>query len=151
MSVITVSDSRNQKTDENGAYLRREIEAQGHKLTGMKIVPDEPEAILEVLENEVRKETQVILFNGGTGISRRDRTFDAIECRLEKAIPGFGELFRYLSYRQIGSAAMLSRAAAGIYRKTLVFLMPGSPKAVRLAWEELISPEIRHMVWEINR
>ncbi len=93
----------------------------------------------------------MILFNGGTGFSRRDRTFDVLDRLLEKRLPGFGELFRMLSYEQVGAAAMLSRATAGVYRQTLIISTPGSPAAVQLAWEKLIAPELQHLVWELVR
>jgi molybdenum cofactor biosynthesis protein B len=103
------------------------------------------------LNAQVEKGAQVVIFNGGTGISKRDGTYDTVRRLFCTEIPGFGEIFRYLSFQQIGTAAMLSRATAGIYKDVLVFLTPGSPKAVQLAWKGLISKEIRHMVWEINR
>jgi molybdenum cofactor biosynthesis protein B len=93
----------------------------------------------------------VILFNGGTGIAPRDTTFDVLNRRLEKTLPGFGELFRMLSFPQVGAAAMLSRAVAGVYRERVVVSMPGSPAAVRLAWEKLIGPELEHLAWEVAR
>ena len=93
----------------------------------------------------------MVLFNGGTGIATRDTTFDALSGRLEKMLPGFGELFRMLSWDQVQSAAMLSRATAGIYRNAVVFSTPGSPKAVQLAWEKLIAPEVRHLVFELEK
>ena len=92
-----------------------------------------------------------MIFNGGTGISRRDRTFDVISRKLEKTLPGFGEIFRLLSYEEIGAAAMLSRATAGVYRDTVVVSTPGSTNAVRLAMEKLILPEIQHLAWELVR
>ena len=91
------------------------------------------------------------MFNGGTGISPRDRTYDALSRKLEKTLPGFGELFRMLSYDQVGAAAMLSRATAGVYRNTVIISTPGSPAAVRLAWEKLIAPELAHLAWEVIR
>jgi len=151
ISVVTVSDSRNPNTDRNGPYLKREIESAGHELVGFKIIRDEPADIELTLDQQVDKGAHVILFNGGTGISKRDGTYDTICTKFSTIIPGFGEIFRQLSYQQIGSAAMLSRAIAGVYRNTIVFLTPGSPKAVSLAWEKLISKEIRHMVWDLNR
>jgi len=93
----------------------------------------------------------VILTNGGTGISGRDTTYEVVAARLEKTLPGFGELFRMLSFQEIGSGAMLSRAIGGVYRNTLVFAMPGSLNAVKLALDRLILPELRHLVWEIRR
>ena len=93
---------------------------------------------------------QIVIFNGGTGISKRDRTFDVLNRKLEKPLTGFGELFRMLSYEQVGAASMLSRATAGVYRNTVVISTPGSPAAVELAWEKLIAPEIAHLGWELT-
>jgi len=111
--------------------------------------PAEVDAALESLAAD--KAVQAILFNGGTGVSGRDRTFDALARKLEKTLPGFGEIFRMLSWEQVGSAAIMSRATAGVYRGTIVVSTPGSPKAVQLAWEKLIAPELEHMVWEVTR
>jgi molybdenum cofactor biosynthesis protein B len=94
---------------------------------------------------------QLVLFNGGTGISPRDTTYDVVSRYLEKTLPGFGELFRMLSYQEVGAAAMFSRATAGVYRGTLIFSMPGSPNAVQVALEKLIIPEINHLAWEVAR
>ncbi|UCF35990.1 MAG: MogA/MoaB family molybdenum cofactor biosynthesis protein [Acidobacteriota bacterium] len=151
IALVTVSDSRTRDTDVNGQYLAEQVAASGHKVVAYRIVPDEPDEIRSILEELAAPASQVILFNGGTGISKRDGTFEAISGRIEKVITGFGELFRMLSFEQVGSAAMLSRATAGIYRGTLVFATPGSPKAVQLAWERLILPELQHLVWDLNR
>src|SRR5690606_37072876 len=94
---------------------------------------------------------RIALFNGGTGISRRDNTFDALSRRLEKTLPGFAQIFRMLSWEQVGAAAMLSRATAGVYRNVFVVSMPGSPAAVQLAWEQLLEPELEHLAWELTR
>ena len=115
-------------------------------------MPDDPDrvqaALLELADD---LSVQVILFNGGTGISRRDRTFDVLNRQIEKELTGFGELFRMLSYEQIGAAAMMSRATAGVCSGKLVFSVPGSPAAVQLAWEKLIQPELAHLAWEVTR
>lgn len=150
-SVISVSDSRDAKSDRNGSFLRQRILSEGHELLALQLVKDEPLEIEAALNDQVEKGAQVVILNGGTGISKRDGTYETVRQLFCTEIPGFGEIFRHLSYQQIGAAAMLSRAAAGIYKNVLVFLTPGSPKAVQLAWKELISKEIRHMVWEINR
>ena len=97
------------------------------------------------------EDVQVVLFNGGTGVSSRDRTFDVLAAKLEKTLPGFGEIFRMLSWEQVGSAAMMSRATAGVYRGKVIVSTPGSPAAVRLAWEKLIEPELAHLAWEVVR
>jgi molybdenum cofactor biosynthesis protein B len=116
------------------------------------LIKDEPDQVKAVL-NELADmpQVQIVLFNGGTGIAPRDTTYDVISRQLEKPLPGFGELFRMLSYEQVGAAAMLSRATAGVYRQTLIVSMPGSPNAVRTALEKLIIPEINHLAWEIVR
>jgi molybdenum cofactor biosynthesis protein B len=152
VAVVTVSDTRTPETDVNGRYLAEQIEARGDQLHSTSIVRDEPvevEAILERLAS--MDDIQILLFNGGTGVSSRDRTFDVLAAKLEKTLPGFGEIFRMLSWQQIGSPAMMSRAIAGVYRGKVIVSTPGSPAAVRLAWEELIEPELAHLAWEVAR
>jgi molybdenum cofactor biosynthesis protein B len=151
VAITTVSDSRTADTDPNGAYLRGQLVSSGHTVADYRVIPDDPELLQSTLDEIAASDAQVLLLNGGTGLSKRDNTFDVLDRFLEKQIPGFGELFRFLSFKQIGSAAMLSRATAGTYRGLLVFSTPGSPKAVRLAWEELIEPELQHLVWELGR
>lgn len=150
IAIVTVSDSRDEETDENGAWLRRAAEAAGHRVSGYRVIPDDPAAVADAL-TDFAAAARVILFNGGTGISSRDNTYDAISGRLEKVIPGFGEIFRMLSYQQVGAAAMLSRAVAGTFKGAVVISTPGSPAAVRLAWEALVAPEIEHLAWEVGR
>lgn len=149
--LITISDTRTPEDDTSGAAIRAALERQGHTVARYAVVRDEPAEIVALVRELAGGECQVILTNGGTGISRRDSTFEAIDGLLEKRLPGFGELFRMLSYAEIGPAAMLSRATAGTYRDTLIFCMPGSTGAVRLAIEKLILPELSHLVWEILR
>ena len=151
VAVVTVSDTRTPETDVNGRYLRECIEAAGHRLHSTRIVRDEPAEVESALDELAAAGAQLILFNGGTGVSRRDRTFDVLSRKLDKELPGFGEIFRMLSYEQVGAAAMLSRATAGVYGDSVVVSTPGSPAAVRLAWEKLIAPELEHLVWEITR
>ncbi|MBX3005039.1 MAG: molybdenum cofactor biosynthesis protein MoaB [Anaerolineales bacterium] len=151
LAIITVSDSRRAETDTNAHYLRPQIEALGHQVAAYHIVPDEPAEIQAVLDALAAGPAQLLLFNGGTGISRRDTTFDVLSRNLEKTLPGFGELFRMLSYAQVGAAAMFSRATAGVYRGKVVISTPGSPAAVQLAWEQLIAPELEHLAWEVAR
>ena len=151
IAIVTVSDSRTAETDVNGRYLQAQIVASGHRLTEYHLIKDEAEAVTAVLNHLAAGETRVILFNGGTGIAPRDTTFDVLDRFLEKRMPGFGELFRMLSWQEVGAAAMLSRATAGVYRQTLIFSTPGSPNAVQLAWEKLIAPELQHMAWEMVR
>ena len=147
---MTVSDSRTQETDTNGQWLRERIEASGNLVSGYRLVRDEPDEVRAAVDALVA-EARVVLVNGGTGISRRDTTYDALAALLEKTLPGFGELFRLLSFEQVGAAAMLSRATAGTYRGSVVVSMPGSPKAVELAWEKLLEPELAHLAWELGR
>ena len=151
IAIVTVSDSRTHETDVNGLYLRQQIDLNHLILTAYHLVHDESLEIKNVLETLSHTDANVILFNGGTGISHRDTTFDIVSAYFEKSISGFGEIFRMLSYQQIGAGAMLSRAAAGIYREKIIFLTPGSPAAVKLAWEKLILPELQHFIWEISR
>lgn len=151
LAIVTVSDSRTAETDTNAHYLRPQIEALGHRVADYRLVKDEPTQILASLEELAASPAQLILFNGGTGISPRDTTYDVLSRSLEKTLPGFGELFRMLSYEQVGAAAMLSRATAGVYRGKVVISTPGSPAAVQLAWEKLIQPEIEHLAWEVAR
>lgn len=149
-AIITVSDTRTPETDTSGQAMRERLEAAGHSVVFYRIVKDEP-AQIERLLDEIIDTTaaQVILLNGGTGISHRDTTYDALARRLEKTLPGFGELFRMLSYAEIGAAAMLSRATAGVYRSRLIFSTPGSSNAVKLAMDRLIVPELEHLAWEL--
>ena len=149
-AVLTVSDTRTSETDTSGALIKARLAEAGHRTSAYHIVPDDPGQVAALLDR-LAGTVDVILLNGGTGISRRDTTYEAVAAKLEKTLPGFGELFRMLSYGEIGSGAMLSRAVAGVYRDTLVFSMPGSTGAVRLAMERLIVPELEHLVWEIAR
>ena len=151
IAIVTVSDTRTPETDTSGQTIRTLAEAAGHRIVGHRIVKDEPVQVEEALEEFTKTEARLIIFNGGTGISQRDRTYDVISRKLEKTLPGFGEIFRMLSYDQVGAAAMLSRATAGVYRNKVVFSTPGSPDAVRLAVEKLILPEIQHLAWELIR
>jgi len=149
-AVVTVSDTRTEDTDTSGPFIRSALEDAGFTVTRYAIVPDEPARIAALLD-ELPGAVDAILMNGGTGISARDQTVDVVENHIEKPLPGFGELFRMLSYDEIGAGAMLSRATAGVVRNTLVFAMPGSTNAVKLAMTELILPELKHLVWETVR
>ena len=150
IALITISDTRTPETDVNGAYLREAAEAAGHQVSGYVVVPDDPDRVAAELDRHAGQ-ARIVLLNGGTGISSRDNTYDVVSARLEKPIPGFGELFRMLSYEQVGAAAMLSRATAGVFRDSIIISIPGSPAAVRLAWERLIEPELMHLAWEVGR
>jgi len=151
--IITVSDTRNQETDKSGKLMMEMLEGAGHKIVDYCIVKDETALIqAEILKGCDRKDIDVILTNGGTGIAKRDVTIETVEGLLEKKIVGFGELFRMLSYQEdIGSAAILSRAIAGVVKDKAVFSTPGSTGAVKLAMSRLILPEIGHVVREINK
>jgi len=149
--VLTCSDSRAHADDVSGRALREGLEAAGHTVVGQTVVRDEPEEIRAAVEQGLQGGARAVLVTGGTGITRRDQTVEAIRPLLEKEIPGFGELFRMLSFQEIGSAAWLSRALAGTVRGTLVFVLPGSPNAVRLALDRLILPELGHAVRELSR
>jgi len=149
--VVTCSDSRDEARDESGKALRGGLEVAGHTLCGYKVVKDDAEAIRAALAEAAAAGARAVLFNGGTGIGRRDSTVETLRALFEKELPGFGELFRMLSFKEIGSAAMMSRATAGTYQGMIVFAMPGSPQAVKLALRELILPELGHMVRELTR
>lgn len=151
IAIVTVSDTRTAETDTNGHYLHERITELGHPVAGYRIIRDEPELVLAALTDFAASEARLVLFNGGTGIAPRDTTYDVLVRQLEKPLPGFGELFRMLSYEQVGAAAMLSRATAGVYHNTVIFSTPGSNAAVRLAWEKLIEPELHHLAWEVVR
>ncbi len=152
VAVVTVSDTRTPKTDANAAYLREAVTKSGNVLHSIRIVPDEPDQVRSALHEIAGDDSvQLIFFNGGTGISRRDRTYDVLNREIEKELTGFGELFRMLSFDQVGAAAMLSRATAGVYRGKVIVSTPGSPAAVRLAWEKLVGPELAHLAWEVVR
>lgn len=152
VAVLTVSDTRTPETDTSGALLRAQLLAHGHRVVDSRIVPDEPARIRATLADwSDRPEVQAIITNGGTGIARRDTTYDVLAGLLEKRIDGFGELFRMLSYQEIGAAAMLSRAVAGVYRGRVLIATPGSTNAVRLALERLILPELSHLVYELTK
>ena len=149
-AVITVSDTRTEETDRSGGLMRVQLDRHGHEVALYRIVPDEPDVIREVMK-KLAGTVDAVLFNGGTGISRRDGTYEAVSALLDKELPGFGELFRMLSYEEIGAAAMLSRATAGVYGDTIYFSVPGSLNAVKLALDKLILPELKHLVWDVVR
>jgi molybdenum cofactor biosynthesis protein B len=150
--VLTVSDTRNAHTDSGGALARQLLQDAGHEIVGSRIVPDVEievaRAVSAVRDGVDAADTIVI--TGGSGIGPRDVTPEALRPMLTKELPGFGELFRVLSWNEIGAAAMMSRAFAGVIGRTLVFAIPGSPDAVRLAVEKLIAPELSHLVWQVR-
>jgi molybdenum cofactor biosynthesis protein B len=151
VALITVSDTRTLETDTSGQFLVDALKREGHRLVERRIIQDDPAQVQRAVHELAAGEAQVILINGGTGISRRDTTFDAVSQLLQKELPGFGELFRMLSFREIGAAAMLSRAVAGVFNDTVIISTPGSTAAVRLAWDQLLKSEIAHLVWELRR
>lgn len=150
-AIVTVSDSRTAETDTSGILMRELAQGAGHTVVDYRIVRDEPEEVLRALQEFAQGEARIIVFNGGTGISQRDRTYDVIARMLEKTLPGFGEIFRMLSYSEVGAAAMLSRATAGVYQGKVIVSLPGSPNGVRLGMEKLILPEAQHLAWELVR
>ena len=150
--VVTCSDSRSEATYESGRWMRARQADLGHVLSGSAVIPDETDRLLEQLGHARKALAQAVLVTGGTGISRRDRTFEAVAQQIARPLPGFGELFRALSFAEIGSAAMLSRAVGGVAQDgLLLFAMPGSPQAVRLACDRLIFPELTHLLEELGR
>ncbi len=149
--VITCTDSRGPESDESGQAIQGALRQGGHTVCGYSVVRDEPEAIRSALENARAKGARAVILNGGTGIGRRDNTVEVLERLFEKELPGFGELFRSLSFKEIGSPAMMSRAVAGTYQGMIIFALPGSPQAARLAMDELILPELGHAVRELSR
>ncbi len=151
-AVITISDTRTPDTDSSGKLIKQLLLAAGHHICRYQIVPDEPDQIRAQLAAAIASPAliQAIIFNGGTGISPRDLTHEAISSVLTKTLPGFGEIFRLLSYQEIGSRAISSRAVAGTYQHLLVFSLPGSRGAVQLGMEKLILPELVHLVTQHN-
>lgn len=150
-AIVTVSDTRSPETDQSGQLLQQRLVGAGHRVAAYVLIKDEPKQIHAQLRSlGQQKEVDAIIFNGGTGIAPRDTTYDAIEHLLEKQLPGFGELFRWLSYQEIGSRAIASRATAGVFQGKLVFSLPGSQKAVVLALEKLILPELAHLITQLR-
>ena len=150
--VITCSDTRTSDTDTSGQLIQRLLKEQGHTVAAYHLVKDEPTKIKAKIKAAVtNKKIQAIIINGGTGISKRDSTFEAVDAMLEKRLVGFGEMFRYLTYQEIGSPAIMSRATAGIIKGRVLFSTPGSEHAVRLAMEKLILPELGHLVKELTK
>ena len=151
-AVVTVSDTRTQATDKSGAMIKDSLAADGHSVCHYEIVPDEASAIRSAIERAVaRPECDAVLLTGGTGIAPRDGTPEVVAAMLDKRLDGFGELFRMLSYQEIGSGGMLSRAVAGIAGQKLIFSIPGSTNAVNLAMTKLILPELSHLVYELRK
>jgi molybdopterin adenylyltransferase len=151
-AVVTVSDTRTPETDTGGRLVAELLAAAGHTVAAREIVPDDPTWMRPLVAGFVdRADIDAVLLTGGTGIAGRDQTFETISALITKPLPGYGELFRMLSFAEIGAAAMLSRAVGGLARRTVVLTMPGSPAGVRLAMEKLIVPELPHLVREARR
>jgi molybdenum cofactor biosynthesis protein B len=150
--VLTVSDTKTPETDTSGAVIRELLAAAGHRVAGAAIVRDEPAEVARLVREAcTRAEVQAVILTGGTGITSRDSTYEAVEALLDKRLPGFGELFRMLSWQEIGAAAMLSRAQMGLHARRIVVSLPGSPNACRLALEKLLIPELGHLLREASR
>lgn len=150
-AIITISDTRTAETDTGGQLARQLLSNAGHEVSFYQIVPDEPEQIIVLLEQLASQEyVQAVILSGGTGIAPRDRTYEALSGLLEKVLPGFGELFRTLSYEEIGSRTISSRSIAGTYRQMMIFALPGSRGAVELGITKIILPELPHLIKQLR-
>jgi molybdopterin adenylyltransferase len=151
-AVMTISDTRTVDQDDSGKLIQAQLQNTGHQVIDYALIKDEVEQIQQqIMRLAQMSQLQVIIMNGGTGIAPRDITYEAVTALLDVTLSGFGELFRYLSYQEIGSRAISSRAIAGVYQKKLIFALPGSTKGVKLAMEKLILPELIHLVTQINQ
>jgi molybdenum cofactor biosynthesis protein B len=151
-AVIIISDSRTDKTDESGKFLTEGLSGAGHKVSSFTLLKNDPEAIREKLSNLMHSpDVQAVITSGGTGASKMDLTIETVLPMLGKKLDGFGELFRYLTYQEIGTGSILSRATAGVAMGKVIICLPGSLKAVKLALDKIILPEIGHMVREASR
>jgi molybdopterin adenylyltransferase len=152
VAVLTVTDTRSRKQDTGGALVLDLLGSAGHTVVDYQIVRDEPDLIIRQVSDWIgRADIDAVITTGGTGIAKRDRTFEAVSSLLERTLEGFGEIFRMLSFGEIGAAAMLSRAVAGTADSTAIFALPGSRNAIRLALERIILPEIGHVVFELRK
>ena len=150
--VLTISDSKTPETDTSGALIRERLTGAGHTVVGHAIVRDEPAQVAAVIRKGCGDPAvEAFILTGGTGVTSRDSTFEAVEALLDKRLTGFGELFRMLSYAEVGAAAMLSRAQGGVVQGRALFSLPGSPNACRLALDKLILPELGHVLREVRR
>ncbi|MFQ5848779.1 MAG: molybdenum cofactor biosynthesis protein B [Candidatus Methylomirabilales bacterium] len=150
-AVITVSDSRNEAEDASGTCIQDRMREAGHRMVSYRLLTNDLAAIQDEVMRLVEAKVECIVATGGTGLGRRDVTIEAVTPLLDKTLGGFGELFRHLSFHEVGTAALMSRATAGSSRGTLIFCLPGSTKAVQLALERLILPELKHLVRELYR
>ena len=152
LAILTVSDTRTPESDTSGREIRRLLEESGHRVVDYRILPDEPAEVRAAVEGWLSADgCDGVVVSGGTGISARDRTYEALTDLVEKRLDGFGELFRMLSYSEIASAAMLSRAMGGVVGRRVLFCLPGSTAAVRLGMEKLILPELGHLLNELHK
>jgi len=151
IAVLTASDSRRERDDESGRKIAQMAIEAGHQVAGPQVVVDEVAAIRSAVEAALAAGADAVILNGGTGFASRDVSVEAVEPLLDRVIDGFGGLFRALSFQQVGAAAMLSRAVAGVVGRSVVFVLPGSPKAVELAMAKLILPETGHLLGQVRR
>ena len=150
--VLTVSDTRTEATDASGNAITSLLTTAGHSISGRAIVRDDAEMVKMTIERQIASgDCDVVISTGGTGITSRDNTFEAVDALLEKRLDGFGELFRMLSYQEIGSAAMMTRTVAGLVAGRIVIALPGSEGAARLAMEKLVVPELGHLVQQARK
>ena len=149
--VLTISDSKTLETDTSGALIRELVSAAGHRVTGHAIAMTPAQVAAVIRSGCAAPSVEAFILTGGTGITSRDSTYEAIDALLDKRLAGFGELFRMLSFQEIGAAAMLSRAQGGVVQGRVLFSLPGSPNACRLALEKLIIPELPHLIREVRR
>jgi len=151
-AVLTVSSTRTKETDESGKLILSELEKNNHTIVSYDVIRDDKKKIRDTITKLVNNENvQAIISNGGTGIGKRDVTTDTVEKLLDKKLEGFGEIFRYLSYKEIGSPSIMSRSIAGVIKNRIIICLPGSSGAVKLAMEKIVIPELGHMIWEVNR
>lgn len=150
VAVVTISDTRTKEDDDSGKIIKDILTGDGHRIVDYDVIKDEPDIIKRRVESLLSSDADIIITNGGTGISKRDVTFEALSPLIEKELPGFGEIFRYLSYLEIGAPAMLSRAFAGVVRDKLLMCLPGSKNAVKLG-VSMIADELGHFVWEVRK
>ncbi len=150
--VLTVSDTKTAESDTSGALIRELLTAAGHRVVDSWVVRDEPAEVARIVRDACARDgVDAVVLTGGTGITSRDSTYEAVDALLDKRLPGFGELFRMLSFQEIGPAAMLSRAQLGLHARRIVVSLPGSPQACRLALEKLLIPELGHLLREASR
>jgi molybdenum cofactor biosynthesis protein B len=151
-AVVTLSDTRTAETDTSGQLIQKLLREAGHEVAEYRVIRDDPTELEKLLQALLADErVDVVLTNGGTGIAKRDQTIGVVEKRIEQPLPGFGELFRMLSWQQVGAGAMLSRATGGIARGKPIFAMPGSSKAVELGMTQLVLPQVRHILYELRK